>query len=49
MYLSFYVLFTARICGEVMFSLSVFLSVFVSVRAVTFEADGIEAFFLAQW
>ena len=25
------------------------LSVCVSVRAVTFEADGIETFFLAQW
>ena len=42
---------TARICGEVMFlsCLSVCLSVCVSIRAVTFEADGIETFFLAQW
>ena len=33
------------------FIVSVFLSVCVSVsvRAVTFEADGIETFFLAQW
>ena len=31
------------------FVVSVFLSVCVSVQAVTFEADGIDTFFLAQW
>ena len=31
------------------FVVSVFLSVCVTVQAVTFEADGIETFFLAQW
>ena len=46
----------ARLCGEAMFCrvcvsvcLCVCLCVCVSVRAVTFEADGIETFFLAQW
>ena len=38
---------TARVCGEVMFFVCV--SVCVSIRAVTFEADGIETFFLGQW
>ena len=43
---------TASVCGEVMYlsCLCVYLSVFcVPVRAVTFEAEGTETFFLAQW
>ena len=31
------------------FIVSVFLSVIVSIWAVTFEAEGIESFSLAQW
>ena len=44
-------IFTACICREVMFlsCLCFCLSVHVSVRAVTFETDGIEIFFLSQW
>ena len=36
------VFITARICGELMFLLCLF--VYASVWAVTFEADGIETF-----